>query len=824
MKKNRLITTAISGALIMSLTACSINPLDWFSKNGGENDAVSEASKINKDAVYKEAESFTIPGWDYIDGIQAVNGKMYAVTCYYEYPEYDETNDGIALAEEGMWEEGAPVSDPLVGDLETETDDTTITYEDEISDAMIPAVIDEDIADYIPDEYYGPEKVEMKIASFTNSSDIEEVSFEIDKEMSYQNAFSIDDAENCYLVMAHYNESDYDYSEDVYLWKVNKEGTIEKETELFKNSGDDWNWVSQIICDKDGNVYVQTDSEIDIYSGSDLSKIGNCEVGNENSYCTGLSKMSDGSVVISVYEWTETDTIFRIEKIASNGKTEEIPLSDTVGTYSLLNGNGYDFYYQTNTSIFGINVNDSKGTEIVNFYDSDLAIDNYSNYMFSDVDKLYALKHGGYVTEIARFEKVPADQVADKEIITIGADYLDYRVLKQVMEYNKNNDKYKVKLVDYSQYNTDDDYSAGNRRLYSDLATGQGPDIVSMDSYYIMNLISKGVFEDLTPYMENGNGIKKSDLVYNAQNLYADGEKLYCIYPYFTVDCCMIDKDNYKEGMTFDDVLNWEQATGNKAFYEGMIRYNIMYETLSYGMGAFMDVKTGKCSFDSPEFVKMLEYAKTYPERIDDEFYMNYTYDSYIGQFRENKVLLDMASIYGFRDFYRESYIKMDGNGIPCKFPLSGSEGAVVYASGIMGINAKCKNKEAAWDFIASCFTEDFYEEDIYSMASVESILDKQIEASKEKPYWIDEKGEKVYYDDSVWLENGEVIIPPIPDDYAKNLKEFATHAMGVSCYDAEISKIIDEECQPFFTGQKSAQEVASIIQSRVQIYVNERK
>ena len=44
-------------------------------------------------------------------------------------------------------------------------------------------------------------------------------------------------------------------------------------------------------------------------------------------------------------------------------------------------------------------------------------------------------------------------------------------------------------------------------------------------------------------------------------------------------------------------------------------------------------------------------------------------------------------------------------------------------------------------------------------------------------------------------------------------------------CYynDEDIITIINEEMPSFFTGQKSAQDVAKVIQSRAQIYVNEK-
>ena len=39
-----------------------------------------------------------------------------------------------------------------------------------------------------------------------------------------------------------------------------------------------------------------------------------------------------------------------------------------------------------------------------------------------------------------------------------------------------------------------------------------------------------------------------------------------------------------------------------------------------------------------------------------------------------------------------------------------------------------------------------------------------------------------------------------------------------------EVLNIINEEAEPFYKGQKSVDEVASVIQSRIKIYVGENK
>lgn len=53
-----------------------------------------------------------------------------------------------------------------------------------------------------------------------------------------------------------------------------------------------------------------------------------------------------------------------------------------------------------------------------------------------------------------------------------------------------------------------------------------------------------------------------------------------------------------------------------------------------------------------------------------------------------------------------------------------------------------------------------------------------------------------------------------------KKLIESAEKISG--SVDEQLVNIITEESEPFFKGQKTAKDVAGIIQNRIQIYVNE--
>ena len=69
-----------------------------------------------------------------------------------------------------------------------------------------------------------------------------------------------------------------------------------------------------------------------------------------------------------------------------------------------------------------------------------------------------------------------------------------------------------------------------------------------------------------------------------------------------------------------------------------------------------------------------------------------------------------------------------------------------------------------------------------------------------------------------------EINIDPMTEQEAEEfVEELYTFSQPYKT-DEALFDIIQEEAAAYFTGQKSAQDVASIIQSRAQLYVNENR
>ena len=90
--------------------------------------------------------------------------------------------------------------------------------------------------------------------------------------------------------------------------------------------------------------------------------------------------------------------------------------------------------------------------------------------------------------------------------------------------------------------------------------------------------------------------------------------------------------------------------------------------------------------------------------------------------------------------------------------------------------------------------------------------------------YYEDEDGNKVENSKTTWgWDDFEMEIMAATEEEVAEVRKLIESAEKVAgSVDEQLVNIITEESEPFFKGQKSAADVAGIIQNRIQIYVNE--
>ena len=120
-------------------------------------------------------------------------------------------------------------------------------------------------------------------------------------------------------------------------------------------------------------------------------------------------------------------------------------------------------------------------------------------------------------------------------------------------------------------------------------------------------------------------------------------------------------------------------------------------------------------------------------------------------------------------------------------------------------------------------FLSDDYQESLgWNFPVKISALEKMAKESQQKPYWEDENGEREYYDDSYYVGGQDITIDPLTEEETTKIIEFLKTITLTDAYDQDINTIISEETEAFFEGQKSAEDVCNVIQSRVSMYLSE--
>jgi len=74
------------------------------------------------------------------------------------------------------------------------------------------------------------------------------------------------------------------------------------------------------------------------------------------------------------------------------------------------------------------------------------------------------------------------------------------------------------------------------------------------------------------------------------------------------------------------------------------------------------------------------------------------------------------------------------------------------------------------------------------------------------------------------WYDDTEIEIGALTEEEAQTIRDIVYGATSEASYDQDLLNIISEEAEYYFNGEKSAQEIAGIIQSRAQLYIDENR
>lgn len=289
--------------------------------------------------------------------------------------------------------------------------------------------------------------------------------------------------------------------------------------------------------------------------------------------------------------------------------------------------------------------------------------------------------------------------------------YYDTQMLKRAEEFMAiyPNVQIEIKLTDPLE--NLDQYGL---RMATELMSGKAADIVDMAHFTTFKYAKSGLLCDLYEFMNSDPAFDKSDYYTNIFGAKEKDGKLYTMPFYFTYDMLYVSKPlteqlgkkyvsfDYKKMLElYNEVVNKADGKDNPLFMPGVTKdFFFRYE-----FPAFYDTALGVATFNSEHFIQYLEQT-----------------DSIVTPFDPVNMQWDKTRIAGNDDFMKEDYLfcqldvstadtfnfLIDYKNIHAPIPLKSTKGDELFLTLIAeyGISSNSTNKELAWEFIKFCIEE----------------------------------------------------------------------------------------------------------------------
>jgi ABC-type glycerol-3-phosphate transport system substrate-binding protein len=357
------------------------------------------------------------------------------------------------------------------------------------------------------------------------------------------------------------------------------------------------------------------------------------------------------------------------------------------------------------------------------------------------------------------------------------------------------------------------------------LASADGPDIIVLANNILgLRLAASGTLEDLNPYFDQ-NGIGRRKYLENVLNAYDVEGNLFWVITDFLLEA-IVGHESKLEGRdrwTVEEMIAWAEGYP-EAKLMNRSAYEIMQTFIFWNVNKYIDWERGSVDFMSDEFIRILEFAATFGNEPDPVG----THEG----LANGDYLLERRTVWDLSDM-QLSDAMFDGEAQYIGFPMEdGTSGIQIQPINSVAINANSpqSRKEGAFAFISYLLSDAYQVMDVkgdtdrffipLKRSGVEALITFQTTKPSweyldwERPIstrsWDDLAGVEIYYSCN--------------RDYVETFYDLLARAEGLRYYDINVANIISEETAAFFAGQKTAQEVAAIIQSRVQVYVNENR
>ena len=338
-------------------------------------------------------------------------------------------------------------------------------------------------------------------------------------------------------------------------------------------------------------------------------------------------------------------------------------------------------------------------------------------------------------------------------------------------------------------------------RIVEDMKAGNGPDMIVASRKEMLVMEAAGVLADLSDTLPR----QIQDEIFSGVLQYGIiDDKLYGIPYEAHIDTLLVSDEIWSEDTwTVQDIM--ELMKQNPDFKRcigisyGMTADHILYALCLRNLegSPFVDFQEKTCSFDTEEFYSLLRFCKEYEEAPGNQESEALAYGLEGGLVKFSRARAGFSE-----DFHCVGY------------PTNGANGSVVTCYDCVVVSELAENREIVDDFLKYLLSEECQVAYTVNWVRRDVMTDHVQEHTgrSEGPVF------KINDHSIVQLE-GRADGSSYLDEYLILMEEGA-----VLSTEYEIQNIVLEEAASYFSGDKSEQEAANVIQRRVQNYLDEGK
>lgn len=565
--------------------------------------------------------------------------------------------------------------------------------------------------------------------------------------------------------------------------------------------------------------------------GSCFMLVIDCETGEgektEIDYePSALISLYSGDIAAVVYDiWTGKNTIRLWDKEEKSFSKQEVDFSDNT-FHEIYPAYEDKFYYiDSSTGILSLyDLSEQKTEQALKLLDWDVPLLSASLVSYIDSDHMFVI--GG--REVYRLTRVKASELEQKTEILLGC-LGSFEYSESIAEFNRKHSKYKIVIKNYipedKEYE-EIDFDEAVSLLTRDILTGNAPDLIDLSGIDYARYSGSGMFEDLYPYIRQDEEFQNRNLNQTILKLFEEDGALYALPSGYKINALASEKQTLgEEPFTLEQYLKISEADSEKKLFQRISRKRLLSTLFAYNEDYLIDYKAKTCNFTDGVFEKILMIAKEHPSYENEDDVIN-EYKDLKKLASDKQILFYPMAFLDFSDIISEyqclEKIFDDEFRITGYPSVEGDKVGAFVAGSLYAISSLSQHKEVCWEFIKQTFGLS-NERAEFQRLSAFSVDNDVLEA-----YFEELKSENAgYYDTGeprpVSLVDGVFVYAPTDEDIReiRNLIN-RVDTLIPNRYEGDIYKILAEEAEGFYAGDKTAEEVCKVIQSRVNILINE--